>query len=342
MQSPTNNTYTPKLTPTTKRHAVWPYIIIAVWIVLAILIVQNKNNIYDWWRLNGYSAPADITSLAQQDTMTPYAMNLFKVNHPQILDTAEFNKYCPNDGGEKTIVLGCYHSGEAGIYLLNVSDPRLNGVEQVTAAHELLHAAYNRLSTSMREQVDGWLLDYYNHDLTDPRIKATIAEYKKTEPGQVVNEMHSVFGTEVMNLPTNLENYYKRYFTNRQKIASYASQYQSEFTSRQNEVTQDDAELSTMLAQINSLKASLSVTYNQIVAEQNELNSLRQSNSISQYNSLVGPYNKQVDNYNSQVDTLRNAIDSYNTLVAQRNAAALIENQLYSELSGSPGTVPNK
>lgn len=342
MQLPTNNTYTPQLAPQTKRRVIWPYITVLVWIALAALIILNKNNIYDWWRLRGYTAPASILSLASQDTMTSYATTLLKVNHPLLLESSSFNKDCPNDGGEKTIVLGCYHSNEDGIYLLNVSDSRLNGVEQVTVAHEMLHAAYSRLSDSEKTQVDGWLLNYYNHDLKDPRILQTIAQYKKTEPNDVVNEMHSVFGTEIMNLPQPLENYYKKYFTDRQKVASYAAQYQEEFTSRQNEVSTDDSTLASMLAQINSIKASLSTSYNQILAEQKELNALAQSGSVSQYNSLVGPYNKDVDNYNSQVANLKDLINNYNSLVAQRNSVALTENQLYSELSGAPTTVPSK
>ena len=36
------------------------------------------------------------------------------------------------DESEKTIILGCYHSDQEGIFVYNVTDPRLSGVEQVT------------------------------------------------------------------------------------------------------------------------------------------------------------------------------------------------------------------
>jgi hypothetical protein len=341
MQSIANN-YTPTLAPKLKRRVIWPYIVLLSWLAIAVLALLNRDTIIDWWKLFGYKAPANILTLASEDTMTPYATTLLKINHPLVLQSTAFNKYCPNDGGEKTIVLGCYHSDEDGIYLLSVSDPRLNGVEEVTAAHEMLHAAYSRLSSSERAKVDGWLLNYYNHDLKDPRIIATIAAYRKTEPGEVVNEMHSVFGTEIMNLPAPLENYYKRYFNNRHKIAQYAAQYEAEFTTRQNAVNSDDTTLSTMLTQINNLKSSISSQYSQITTEQKQLTSLSASGNIDEYNSLVGPYNQMVDGYNAEVDQYKNLISNYNNLIDTRNSVALTENQLYSELSGATASVQSK
>jgi hypothetical protein len=334
MQSQTSNF--PQLKPKTQKHVIWPYLAVLFWIAVAGFALLEQNNIYDWWRLRNYTPPARMVALASEDTMTSYAKTLLDVNHPVILSNTNFNFQCPNDGGEKTIVLGCYHSGETGIYLLQVTnDPRLNGVEQVTAAHEMLHAAYARLSTSERNKVDAMLLNYYNHDLTDPRIIATIAEYRKTEPTAVVNEMHSVFGTEIMNLPQPLENYYKKYFTDRQAVASYAAQYQSEFTSRQNEVTSDDAQLSNQKTQINNLESTINTEYTQLQTDEKQLNSLSAGDNVSGYNEAVDSYNSEVDQYNGQVGELRTMISNYNALVSSRNSAALIENQLYSELSGS-------
>ncbi|HXR49437.1 MAG TPA: hypothetical protein VN778_00200, partial [Verrucomicrobiae bacterium] len=163
-------------------------LILLVWLVVLGTAAANRNNIYDWWQLRGYRAPSTVAGLATQDTMTSYARKLFYVNHPAIEDKATFGNKCPNNGGEQTIVLGCYHSDEAGIFLLGVNDPRLAGVEEVTAAHEMLHAAYDRLGTADRNNVDALLMDYYNHDLHDQRLLNTIAAYKKSEPHDLVNE----------------------------------------------------------------------------------------------------------------------------------------------------------
>lgn len=313
--------------------------IVMVWLGLLGLVAANRQNILDWWRLRNYQAPAIVAQLAGQDTMTPYARKVFYVNRPAIDVKQQFTKACPNNGGEQTIVLGCYHGGQAGIFLFGVSDPRLDGVEQVTAAHEMLHAAYDRLSSSERQRVDTMLLDYYNHGLHDQRIINTIAAYKKTEPHDLVNEMHSIFGTEVANLPSGLEQYYQRYFTNRAQIAAYAAQYQAEFTSRQAAIASDDTQLASLKAQIDALEADLKTRQAAVSAQQSTLMSERSAGNISAYNAGVPAYNAQVDAYNAGVQTVQNLVNRYNRLVVSRNAIALEEDQLVNELSNSAAPI---
>ncbi|HUY84937.1 MAG TPA: hypothetical protein VMU97_00270 [Candidatus Dormibacteraeota bacterium] len=298
----------------------------------------NRQNILDWWKLRNYQAPSAIAQLATQDTMTAYGRKILYVNHADLEGKTNFAKQCPNNGGEQTIVLGCYHSDQAGIFLLNVTDPLLNGVEQVTAAHEMLHGAYDRLSASEKTKVDAMLLDYYNHDLHDQRLRDTIAAYKKTEPNDVVNEMHSVFGTEVANLPSGLEQYYKRYFTDRAQVAAYAAEYQAEFTSRQTTVTQDDSQLAVIKQQINSLETDLQNKRATIDTRQSSLNSLRDSN-VDAYNAAVPGYNALVNDYNAEVGQIQALITQYNDLVASRNGVALEIGQLTKELTAGPSTI---
>lgn len=337
MPSPTNNY--PSLSPKTRHRVVWPYFVLIFWLAVIVLAFAYKQDIYDWWQLRNYQAPSSIVNLAKSDTMTNYATMLFKINHPKLLEVASFRTECSNKGDNATIVLGCYHGDEDGIYLLSVSDPRLNGVMQVTAAHEMLHAAYDRLSGSEKTKVDAMLLAYYHNDLKNPQIKAEIASYQKTEPGFVVNEMHSTFGTEVANLPKGLADYYTRYFTDREKIVSYANQYEGELLSRRNQVTADDSQLKTLKAQIDSLNTAVSAMYTQISSEQSQLNQLLAGNNISSYNALVLTYNSLVDEYNSDVSQLKSLITNYNGLVDSRNSIAISEDQLYSELKGSYQTI---
>src|SRR5487761_1808429 len=133
MPLPTSNNYKNSLKPP-RSYGLWFSLII--FLALISLGLLNRQNISDWLSLRGYNEPASIAELSSEDTMTAYAQKVFKVNHPVIANKSLFNTECPNNGGEKTIVLGCYHSDQAGIYLLSVTDPLLNGVEQVSAAHE--------------------------------------------------------------------------------------------------------------------------------------------------------------------------------------------------------------
>ncbi|HSX45681.1 MAG TPA: hypothetical protein VLG27_01595 [Candidatus Saccharimonadia bacterium] len=308
--------------------------LIVVWLAALGTAAANRQNIYDWMALRNYQVPGYVAGLAAQDTMTASARKIFYVNHPAIDNKTTFADVCPSGTREQTIVLGCYHGGQGGIYLLQVSDPRLDGVEQVTAAHEMLHAAYDRLSSSDKQKVDAMLLDYYDNDLHNQRIRDTIAAYKKTEPNDVVNEMHSVFGTEVASLPSGLEQYYKRYFTDRAQVAAFAAQYQAEFTSRQTAVQQDDRQLTALKSQIDSQEADLKSRQSQIDSAQSQLLAERDGNT-SAYNAAVPGFNAQVDAYNAEVGQVQALISQFNQLVAARNAVAFEEDQLVNALSNN-------
>jgi chromosome segregation ATPase len=185
----------------------------------------------------------------------------------------------------------------------------------------MLHAAYDRLSTKDRNRVDGLLQNYYK-TVTDQRIIDTINEYRQSEPNDVVNEMHSVFGTEINSLPPALEAYYSQYFTNRQAVANFADSYQSEFTSRSDQIKADDSQLAVLKSQIDQQEQSLQSQVDQINSDRRKLDSQRSSGQIDQYNAGVAAFNAEINSYNAGVDKLRIDIDSYNRLVAQRNSIA--------------------
>jgi hypothetical protein len=252
------------------------------------------------------------------------------VNHPVLEDKQDFNAHC-SDKSEQTAVLGCYHGNREGIYIYGVTDPRLAGVEQVTAAHEMLHQAYDRLSDKDRQYVDQLLQNYFDHGLQDQDVKAKMESYKQ-QGADVVNEMHSVFGSEVGNLPPALETYYKRYFSDRAKIVTYAQSYQAAFNQRKAQVAQYDAQLAGLKDRINSNKTDLSTKLSALRAKDNEINQDVSNKDQNQYNTDVTQYNSMVDAYNGELSTTHNLISQYNDIVARRNAIAIQEQQLQEAL----------
>ena len=329
MQPPANNPT--KLKPKRSRGLLKTCIFLA-WVLAIFMVVANWQSIVDWWKLQNYSPPTAISALATDSTMTDYSRRVFYVNQPT-LDKENFIKNCPNDRKEQSIVLGCYHSNQNGIFLQKVTDPRLYGVEQVTAAHEMLHAAYDRLSKSERDRVDALLENYYNTQLKDERIIKTIDAYKITEPNDIVNEMHSIFATEIANLPPELEQYYKQYFKNRQQVVAFAQRYQSEFATREAAVAAADQQLASLKTQIENANADIDSRQASIDNKRAELVALRESENISTYNANIPVYNGMVDSFNSRVRALRALITEYNALVERRNAIAVEENELVKSLS---------
>jgi len=175
------------------------YLLIPV--VLAGVLFWQRMALFDAWRLRNYTPPTDIVALADSTTMEDNARRLFYVYHPAVLDKTLFNMYCRDD--EHSIVLGCYRSGK-GIYIYGVEDPRLNGIKEVTAAHELLHAAYERLNTKDKAYVDK-LTNQTLAGITDERILSTVELYKDKDAETLNNELHSILGTGVRTLPAELE-----------------------------------------------------------------------------------------------------------------------------------------
>jgi uncharacterized protein YukE len=285
------------------------------------VIYFNAQAMTDWWQLHGYNPPANVQQLAKRDTMTSSAQRVFYINHPNIeSDVSQFRNDCHEN--EKTIILGCYHSNQAGIFVYNVTDPRLAGVQEVTSAHEILHAMYDRLSRSEKKDVNSMLQNYYNNGLHDQRIIDTINSYKQSEPKDLVNEMHSIFGTEIANLPTPLEKYYSRYFINRNAVTSYAAAYQGEFSRREDQLKTYESQLKTLKTQIDNVEQSLNSQQTKIESDRAELDSLKAEGRIAEYNSKVASFNNEVDDYNVLVQRTRTNIRTYNELVDQYNSLA--------------------
>jgi flagellar biosynthesis chaperone FliJ len=310
---------------------------IAVFLTLLAALVFTLLRPYaaiDWLRLRDYQPSQVVTDLASQTTMTDSARHYFYLNHPAVESKTEFQNKCPKYD-DQTITIGCYIGGQRGIYILSVQDQRLAGVEQVTASHEMLHAAYERLGTSDKRHIDSLLQAYADNGLQDKRVKAALEGYKKSEPGQQLNEMHSMFGTEVSNLPPELESYYSRYFSSRQTVVKFAENYQDAFQSRQDQIDQYDSRLAQQAAIIKNNTQQLDQQASALETERQRLDSLRDRGDIDAYNAGVGPFNDSIASYNELLSTTRRLINQYNELVETRNAIAAQKVELQSAIDSS-------
>lgn len=295
---------------------------------LAVLAVLHRQDIIDWWRLQNFHPQADIIQLADEDTMIGRGRDLFYASRPEIDDRVIFNQECVGTG-EKSLVLGCYKAQK--IYVYNVADRQLDGVKEVTAAHEMLHAAYERLSSSEKNQVNA-MLDPIIKNMTDQRILGLIQLYNAQEPGELYNEMHSVLATEYRDLSPELEQYYKKYFTDRGKIVSFSEHYEAVFSASKARIADMDARLAGLKAKIDLANDQLAAQEQSLSQAASQLNELRAADNIEAYNAGVPPYNAQVRQFNNLVASTRALITEYNSLVDQRNKEAASQNSLYQSL----------
>lgn len=297
---------------------------------LLIVALVNRQSIYDWYILQRYEPSSVISRLTTETQMSEYARKLFYVTKPQLLDSVSFNEKCTDF--EETIVLGCYDG--IGIYIFDVNDARLEGIEQVTAAHEMLHVGYERLSNSKRTEINA-LLDIQFKKITDQRILKNIEAYRKKDPSVVYNEMHSIFGTEVDVLDPELETYYQQYFNDRKKVVSFSLAYEKVFNDLKNRVEDLDKKLANLKRQIEDLEQDLKNEAERLSSWSSRLNQLRDNNDISRYNSQVNSYNTAVYSYRDKLSQERSLIDQYNTIVSERNNLALQQSKLYKSIDSN-------
>lgn len=311
------------------------YFLTAVIAIVPLVAFFQRQAIFDWWRLREYTPSAEIVRLADNIKMTEEGRRLFYVYHAELQEAEEFNQSC--QFSEKSIVLGCYVSS-SGIYIYNVTDERLAGVKEVTAAHEVLHAAYDRLSSSERTKIDA-LTQQVLQDSASQRIKDTVEAYRQRDPGIVSNELHSIVGTEIRTLPDELEKYYAQYFTDRSAVVSYAEKYEQAFTERLQRADVLSEQIQSLKTQIKNNESLLATLRQQLEAEFRSLESQRSHAEPSSFNALVRSYNEKVRQYNVLVQRSYALIDQHNALVAEYNQVVLEEKELIKAIDSRPETI---
>ena len=304
------------------------YLGMAMTIVAVIVGMRFTQDIEDWSKLLHYQPPSEVARLATATTMTDTARRLFYVNQPTIESRKLSLNLCKST--EHTIVLGCYVPRK-GIFLQAVTEPRLQGVMEVTAAHEMLHVVYQRMTlleqTKINKQLQAALKKVEN-----PRILKLVQTYRTQDPRSVDNELHSILGTEVRNLGSALEKHYHQYFTDRSAIVSLSEGYEGVFTALRNKAK-------NLNKQLTMRKSSLEQLVLQVKQEAQEVDAMRSSlqNSIatspqSDYNFRVSNFNDRVNSYNQLVSRLKEETDTYNQMVTEHNALALEEKSLVESL----------
>ncbi len=304
------------------------YSVTVVLLSTPVLVLWRHQNIYDWWRLRSYIAPSAVAALADQTTMNDKARKIFYVTRPELQAKSEFQKSCTIR--EQTIVLGCYQAGR-GIFVYNVSDDRLSGVQQVTAAHEMLHAAYERLSSKEKAHVDSMTKSAYDN-LHDDRLNKTVEAYRTRDASVVPNELHSILATEVRILNPELEQYYKRYFNNRKAIVDLSERFESEFTKRDAQIADYEEQLKNMKLTINELKSSLESQNSALDRITAELERLSAENNVKDYNANIPLYQGMIKKYNNDVAVLKKTIAMYNSVFDKLNAIIGEEQTLFNAI----------
>jgi hypothetical protein len=304
------------------------YLSIATVVAVVIVGIRFSQDLEDWSKLLKYQPSAEIANLATTTTMTDTARRLFYVNQPTIESRKSALNLCKST--EHTVVLGCYVPSQ-GIFLQAVTDPRLQGVMEVTAAHEMLHVAYQRMSLVEQTQM-GKQLQAVLSKLDNPRILKLVQTYSDQDPKSVNNELHSILGTEVQNLSPELEEHYRKYFTNRSTLVALSERYEGVFTALRDKAKSLSQQLEARKAALEQLTAQVKQEADTVESARSNLQAEIVANRQSDYSAGVTAFNSRVQNYNQLVAQLKEQSAAYNQMVTEHNSLAMEEKSLVESL----------
>lgn len=263
-----------------------------------------------------------IREIAETDTMTDDAKRIFFATKPELASRDDFNKNCET-GERDAMILGCY-TPEDRIYIYQITDEKVKDSIYSTSAHEMLHAAYMRLGTQDRENVNFMLEQEYNKlKDTDPDLVKVMNDYEKSEPGEKDNELHSILATEYHDLSSDLEKYYAKYFNDRQQVVDKYDTYKRAF----DELEQQRENLSNLMNEknilIKNLQNEYQILYDSLTRKIEDFNACAQTlgcfASQSVFDSTRTGLLDLQTSLTTKFDKINTEIDTYNNLVQQFN-----------------------
>lgn len=272
----------------------------------------NQQAILDQIKAANFQPSAQLRQLAEATTMKSSARRTFYATQPVISSSTDFKQICHQQHDDGA-VLGCYVNDQ--IYIYDVTNAELSGIEEVTAAHELLHAEYARLPSEKKTKVDQLITDQTNSLRNDPKFSERMKVYNDLDVAGQRDELHSIFGSEYQQLSQELENYYRDYFADRSRVVKLYQGYASVFSKLKTEAEQLSSSLDAQALAINQQKAAYeqNITNYSVAVEQfNQRASSGYYQSQAQFNSdrqnLIG-WSNQLE---QQRFAINQAVEGYN------------------------------
>ena len=326
-------------TKTNKTGAIVSFILSALFIVTAWWVFTNRQHLLDQMTIWSYEPSGNVAAISDRVAFTDKGKFAFYATKPEVSDQASFNTQCPRQEVGSPI-LGCY-TGEDRIYIYDITNEELDGMEEVTAAHEMLHAVWVRTSESDKKSLEKQLRAAYA-SIDDAELKERMDYYERTEPGEFINELHSILGTEEVNLSSELQAYYNKFF-DRGKVLALHQNYDSHYKALYARANELYPLMESLSASIDTRSTSYDLAAKQLSADITAFNT-RASNgsftSMSQFNSQraslvsrsnaleaertginndIATYDKYYSEYeeiSKQIEVLNDSIDSYNQIDA--------------------------
>jgi hypothetical protein len=266
-----------------RKIPIFGIVIIAV-SALVFFMISNESYV---------QMDSGILELISDMELTDAAKKVLRQVNPQLKDKKAFNGICGYDGDPRTYVAGCYYPTENSEHIdIYNSGADANSLEkslydyrsskQVTLAHEMMHAVYEkRVSDADKTWINSELDEIY---LKNSDIKEELSIYPEEERH---SELYARTATEIKDVSDKLEKHFTNYFKDRMYIVN---KYQT--TKKQIIEMMKGADEILEQAEKQRQKALRAGTwYDRYLA-------------VKEYNRLIELYNKQIEVYRATKDKM--------------------------------------
>ena len=300
-----------------KKYLKWFGLALAL--VVVATVVLNRQWIDDYMRGFGYEPEGEMGRIMKDLELTGRGEFLFRAARPELSLQDEFNAVCRSVLDEEIAVLGCY-TGD-NIYVYNIDSAELDGIRELTTAHELLHAMWARMSESERSALSDVLKQTLekNRNVLGEELEIYDAEQRQ-------EELFVRAGTEVADLPVELEKVYGGIFSDQDMIVSFYNKYIGVFRAMEAEMNELESQMQGIQTQIDSLSVEYEQRVDALNVEIDSFNSCAETagcfesdgefyarravlmneqtvleGMYGQINGLIDQYNGLVEKYNADV-----------------------------------------
>lgn len=281
-----------------------------------------------------YSIQDFIAATTMEDSLS----SLFINTDPEMVSGAVLKEKCGDaNASEEANILGCFTTNPNRIYLYRISDSRMKRVENVIAAHEVLHAVWHlELDERERTEVGAELQAYYESLPADHFLRARVKLYA-SKPSSIPTELHSILGTEAASLPASLEKYYSRWFKDRSAIVSDADATFGYIRQLAKEIATAKEIIEVQRKSIEERRVVLNATNEQLTKDVNAFNEVVASGKIElqEYERQRQALADRRDDLNAELEIFNSDIEKFNAAIATNNKKTELFNELNLAISTS-------
>ena len=314
-----------------KSRSLGGLIFLLIVIGVGVAVFLNRQWLVDYWRGHDYVPTSEMGEIEEKLNLTERGEFLFKASRPELNNSDEFNRNCLSHNAEMA-VLGCYTNNT--VYVYDITEAELDGIRELTTAHELLHAVFLRMDEKEKEALR-------------PSLEKVLAENQETlnqdldnyEQAEKFEELYVRAGTEVASLPADLEKHYAEIFKDQDGVVAYYDKYIVVFRELEAELAALKSETEVLATQIEGATAEYERSLNQLNADIVSFNSCAETlGCFKTEEDFNARRNILVTNQNvlsGKYEQINQLINLYNTKVEQYNADVLRSQNLNSKINSN-------